>query len=213
MIDLSLHIITNQTSLNELSHIQIAEQAIIGGAKVIQLREKAMPAKTLIKVAQEIRDLTKENRVIFIINDRIDIALAVEADGVHLGQDDMPIPLARKLLGNKIIGISTHSIEQALQAGQENVNYLSIGPIFATKTKDISYSLGLEIISQIKNKVKLPLIAIGGINQTNVDEVIKAGADGIAVISAISKAKDIASATSKLINSIALAKKSRTKTN
>jgi thiamine-phosphate pyrophosphorylase len=127
----------------------------------------------------------------FIVNDHPDIAMAVEADGVHLGQDDLPVEVARKLMGgSRIIGVSTHSVEQARAAQSAGADYIGFGPIFTTRTKDAGPRQGIEGLRQVRKAVTLPVIAIGGINSGNLDEVLKAGADGVAVISAILSAPD-----------------------
>lgn len=163
---------------------------------MIQLRDKSAGPCHLLPQAREIGKLCRARSVPFIVNDRLDLALAADADGVHLGQDDLPARAARSILGAKrILGVSTHSVEQAIQAAEEGADYLGIGPIFATPTKATGYKpLGCGVIRELCARINLPLIAIGGISLGNVSEVIRAGAAGVAVISAVIGADDIASA-------------------
>jgi thiamine-phosphate pyrophosphorylase len=168
----------------------VTEQLISYGVGIIQFRAKNLTDKEFVNYALKLRQLTQN--ITFIINDRIDIALIVEADGVHLGQDDIPIPLARKLLKDKIIGLSTHNLAQAIQAGKEEIDYLAIGPIYQTTTKKKATTpIGVEIIQKIKEKVSIPVIAIGGINEDNIEEVIKAGTDAVAIASGLFKGKNL----------------------
>lgn len=179
--------------------IYVAKEAIAGGADVIQLRDKDATAKELIKVARPIRQLTHKTKVLFIINDRLKIAKAVDADGVHLGQDDSPIKVARSILGrNKIIGLSTHSLSQAKEAQKSGADYISVGPIFATPTKPEYKAVGLDLIKKVKRAIKIPFVAIGGIDASNIDEILSAGASHVAVVRAVCGAKDIRRAASFL---------------
>jgi thiamine-phosphate pyrophosphorylase len=172
------------TKLTGLSHAEQLELLTLGGATLIQLREKHLSPCAFYEQAK----LAARRRVQLIINDRADIALAVSADGVHLGQDDMPPDAARKLLGpNAIIGYSTHNIEQAIAATKLPIDYLAIGPIFATTTKtDTAPVLGLDGLTAVRRAIgTFPLVAIGGITHANAHQVIQAGADSVAVISAV----------------------------
>jgi thiamine-phosphate pyrophosphorylase len=172
------------TQLSGLTHAQQVELLSLGGATLIQLREKHMPTREFYKQAK----IAFRPGVQLIINDRVDVALAVAADGVHLGQDDMPPEVARKLLGpDAVIGYSTHNIEQALAATRLPIDYLAIGPIFATTTKsDTAPVLGLEGLRAVRRAIgSFPLVAIGGITHGNAHQVIEAGADSVAVISAV----------------------------
>jgi thiamine-phosphate pyrophosphorylase len=174
--------------LSGLSHAEQVKRLILGGAKVIQLREKYASPKDFYKSAEDALRIARENDVEIIINDRVDIALALRADGIHLGQDDLPPEKARKILGEKsIIGFSTHSIEQAVEATNFPINYIAIGPVFATKTKDNpEKKVGLEGVKKVRESIgDFPLVAIGGINAENYLEVLKAGADSVAIISDI----------------------------
>lgn len=198
---MGLYAIIDNSILPGVSNAEIARRVLAGGAKVIQLRGKGISSKDLLAEAKKIRRLTKEAGAIFVVNDRADIALLSDADGVHLGQDDLPILEARKILGGeKLIGISTHSVEQAVRAEQEGADYVGFGPIFATKTKaDAEEAKGLRALWEVRNSVKIPVVAIGGINLENIEEVIETGVDGVAVISAIVKAPDIEEATRRFV--------------
>lgn len=192
-----LCVITDLSLARGLSHFDIAARAIAGGATMIQLRDKVAGPRQLLPEARRIAQLCRERGVRFIVNDRLDLALAADADGVHLGQDDLPPKAARAILGsNKLLGVSTHSLEQGLEAAEQGADYLGIGPIFATGTKATGYEpRGCDIIRQLRARIDLPLIAIGGITLENVGQVIQAGAAGAAVISAIVGAADITTAT------------------
>ena len=171
---------------------------------MIQLRDKLAGPRQLLSEARQIRQLCRARGVSFIVNDRLDLALAVDADGVHLGQDDLPPMAARAILGrDKFLGVSTHSLEQALEAAEQGADYLGIGPIFATGTKATGYEpRGCDIIRQVRARIDLPLVAIGGITLSNVGEVIATGAAGVAVISAIVRADDITAATAAFVTVI-----------
>ncbi len=197
-----LYAIIDNSIRPDLSNIEIAKKVLAGGARIVQLRGKGLSSKELLRQAREIRKLSREAGAIFIVNDRAEIALLSDADGVHLGQDDLPVSEARKILGaGKLIGISTHSIEQAMKAQQEGADYIGFGPVFGTTTKaDAEEAKGLQALLEIKKNVKIPVVAIGGINLENLADVISSGADAVAVISAIVKAEDIEGATSDLLD-------------
>ncbi|MBZ0169206.1 thiamine-phosphate pyrophosphorylase [Candidatus Methylomirabilis lanthanidiphila] len=192
-----LCVITDPSFARGLSHFEIVARAVAGGASMIQLRDKVAGPRQLLSEARRIAQLCRDRGVCFIVNDRLDLALAADADGVHLGQDDLPPKAARAILSKgKLLGVSTHSVEQALEAAEQGADYLGIGPIFATGTKATGYEpKGCDIIRQLRARIDLPLIAIGGITLSNVGEVIQAGATGAAVISAIVGADDITAAT------------------
>lgn len=181
------------------SNTEVLEAVIRGGAKIIQLREKDYPARVLYELALRFREITARADVLLIINDRLDIALAVKADGVHLGQDDLPLNAARKLAPELLIGISTHSLEEALQARADGADYINIGPIFPTKTKKgVGQSLGPDAIAAIKQNIDVPFTVMGGINESNIDRVIAKGARRVAMVTAITQAPDIAGAVRSL---------------
>ncbi|MBN2093568.1 thiamine phosphate synthase [candidate division KSB1 bacterium] len=197
----SVYVVTDEHISPGRTHIEITRAAIAGGADVIQLRDKTAASRKLFEDAMEIRHLTWKARVPFIVNDRLDIALACNADGLHVGQADLPASVARQLLGeDKILGVSAETLEEALQAEKDGANYLGVGPIFeARSTKpDASQPIGLTLLTEIRRHTSLPIIAIGGINAANAMETISAGANGIAVISAVVAASDIQSATRRL---------------
>ena len=196
-----LYVITDRALSKGRSITEVVAKAIAGGAGIIQLRDKESTSKKLIQDGFSLRELTKEKNVIFIINDRVDVALAVNADGVHLGQDDFPVNLARKIIGeDKIIGVSVGSVEEAIQAVKDSTDYVSIGSIFPTQTKpDAGDAVGTRIITEIKKHVSVPLVAIGGITADNIAQVATAGADCAAVISAVIGADDVKVAAQRLI--------------
>ena len=183
-----------------------AEAIIDGGAKILQLRAKSLSSKEFLETARIIRKITKDKGTVFIVNDRVDIALLTDADGVHLGQGDLPVKEARRLLGNnKIIGYSTHNLREALEAVRLPVDYISFGPIFPTKTKeDAQTPKGLKWLSEVRKAVEIPIVAIGGITETNMVHVLKEGVEGVAMISEILTVKDI---SQKINRVIATAKK------
>jgi len=190
------HVLTDSCLQNRFSHAELAKLAIAGGADTIQFRQKEGATRQMIRVAGEMRDLCQRAGVTFIINDRVDVAIASDADGVHLGQDDFPIPLARKLLGEKaIIGGSAGSMEEAHRCLREGADYIGFGPVYPTTSKeDAGPAAGLGLMKQIVEAIPLPIVAIGGIGVNNASPVIQAGAHGIAVISAVCCQQDPAEA-------------------
>jgi len=177
---------------------KVAEEVLRGGADVIQLRDKSSEDGTFLKHAEAIKKLAKRFHRPFIINDRVDIARLVDSDGVHLGQDDIPIDEARRLLGNKIIGISTHSLKQAKDAQANGADYIGIGPIYKTGTKKGLAPIGYSVLSRIGKEVGIPYFAIGGISHANIRELKGAGAKKVAVASSAIKAKNIYRSVKKL---------------
>ncbi|MEW5805922.1 MAG: thiamine phosphate synthase [Acidobacteriota bacterium] len=178
-----LYAITD-SGLSHLSHSNQVRILVDSGVKLIQMREKKVGRDFFEEIVKSV-SYSRERGALIIVNDRVDMALAAGADGVHLGEEDLPPLEARRILGPaKIIGVSTHSITEAIQASRMDVNYLAIGPIFKTKTKDLKYSpLGREAIAEIKRTVDKPLVAIGGITLEKVREIFEAGADSVAIIS------------------------------
>ena len=196
-----LYAIIDNSLTPSVSNIEIAKKVLAGGAGILQLRGKGLSSKELLEQAREIREITREAGAIFIVNDRADVALLADADGVHLGQDDLPIAKAREILGReKLIGLSTHNLKQAIKAEFEGADYIGFGPVFGTTTKaDAEEAKGLQALREIRKSVNIPIVAIGGINIENVIDVISAGADAVAVISAIVKAGDIEGATRRFL--------------
>ncbi len=168
------------------------KKALQGGVDVVQLRSKMLSDSALLGLGKEIRRITQKLKKLFIVNDRVDLMLAIDADGVHLGQDDLSIGIARRMIKNrdKIIGCSTHSIKQATQAEREGADYIGFGPIFETPTKPTYQSIGLNQIGQVMAKVRIPVVCIGGINRFNISKVVDAGAKRVAVVRAIFSASD-----------------------
>ncbi len=194
-----LYPVTCETLSAGRSDLEVLEGVIAGGARIVQLRDKDAEKGVLYRKALTFRQLTSAHNVLLVINDHADIALAVEADGVHLGQADLPLAAARNLLPDKIIGISTHSLEQALAAEQGGADYLNIGPIFPTETKaGASQLLGPGAISEIGPQLSIPFTVMGGINRDNLPEVLAAGARQVAVVTALTQAPDIAAAVREL---------------
>lgn len=185
-MDLSLYVITDRKIQVPRSNVEVVREVIRGGASVIQLREKEVSTKIFLEEALELRKLTKEEGVLFVINDRLDIALAVGADGVHLGEADMPIPYARRLAPSLLIGASCDTVEKARELEALGADYLGVGTVFATSTKkDADEPIGLLRLRRIKEVVKIPVVAIGGITLDNVEEVLTTGVDGVAIVSAV----------------------------
>jgi thiamine-phosphate pyrophosphorylase len=177
------------------SNLEVLDAVIRGGARIIQLREKEYSKRDLFLLALTFREVTTRAGVLLMINDYLDVALAVGADGVHLGQDDLPLSAARRLAPDLLIGISTHSLEEALEAERAGADYVNIGPIFATGTKaGVERGLGPEAIASIGSRLSVPFTVMGGITAANLDEVLAGGARRIAVITAITQAADIAQA-------------------
>ena len=187
-------------ALSGRSHIEVASQLIRGGAKTIQLRDKLQSRGELLPIAQQLKKLCSQHGVLFIVNDYLDIALATGADGLHLGQEDLPISVARRLLPIDIIlGCSVTTVDQASAAESDGADYIAVGSIYPTSSKERAKVVGLERLRQIRQAVSLPLVAIGGINKDNVAEVVAAGADLVAVISAILQAEDVEEAARQII--------------
>jgi thiamine-phosphate pyrophosphorylase len=200
MISFDLCVITTRVEQLRRGHVDVARAALDGGATIIQLREKDFPTRAMLEMAEEVRRMCRERGGAFIVNDRVDIALAAEADGVHLGPDDMPIAAARRLLGgDALVGASVDNAADARQAEADGASYLGVGPIFPTGSKDdAGEAIGTQPIAEIRSAVAIPVLAIGGLTCDNVHGVIRAGADGIAVISAVAGADDMAAAARAL---------------
>jgi len=174
------------------SNIQVLEDLIAGGAKVVQLRDKEASPGYLYRMAVVFREMTTKAGMLLIVNDYVDIAMAVDADGVHLGQDDMPPEAVRNIAPDLIIGVSTHSLSQALTAQSAGADYINVGPIFPTGTKEVAVKvMGPEAVTEIGGQVDIPFTVMGGIKESNMDEVLERGARRLAVVTAVTEAEDI----------------------
>jgi thiamine-phosphate pyrophosphorylase len=195
-----LYVITDEAIAGGLTHEEIALRAIAGGADVIQLRDKTCGCRGLCRIGRAIRTITMGTGTLFLVNDRLDVALACGADGVHLGQDDIRVGVARQIAPpGFIIGVSVGTVDEAVRAEEEGADYIAISPVFSTASKDdAGPGRGLDVVREIRWSVSVPIIAIGGINLDNVREVIRAGADGVAVISAVVGSRDIIATTQEL---------------
>lgn len=197
--DWQLYVIADQAAAGTRDLLDVVRLAILGGADVIQLRDKAATVRRLIDQAERLLPVTQAAGIPLIVNDRVDVALHVGADGVHLGQDDLPLGAARSVLGpNRLIGKSTHSIEQALAAEAEGADYIGVGPIFATPTKPDAASTGLSLIRQVAQRVRIPWVCIGGIDAANLLTVLTEGARRVAVVRAVCAADDPQAAADRL---------------
>jgi thiamine-phosphate pyrophosphorylase len=192
MLDYSLYLVTDRSLSRGRTTLDVVRQAVAGGVTCVQLREKHCSTREFINQARALQPLLKDQRIPLIINDRLDVALAVGADGIHLGQQDMALADARKIVGQTmVIGISAESVADAIRAEQQGADYIGVSPVFATPTKtDTAEALGLEGIQKIRRAVAIPIVGIGGVNQRSAAAVLGAGADGIAVVSAIVSADD-----------------------
>jgi thiamine-phosphate pyrophosphorylase len=210
MMRYDLYVVTDDRLSNGLSHVEIAERAYEGGADVVQLRAKDCDDRQLLKWAKEISEISERFGAGFIVNDRLDIALASGADGVHLGQSDMSASDARELSPEGfVIGVSVGDVKEALEAEKDGASYVALSPIFDTASKDdAGAGHGLNMLKAIRSAVKIPVIAIGGINKENVESIIDAGADGVAVISAVVSQPDV-SAAAKELRALITASKAR----
>jgi thiamine-phosphate pyrophosphorylase len=209
--DYSLYLITDRKLSRGRSTIEVVEAALRGGVDVVQLREKDAETAFLVEEGLRVRELTARYNVPLIVNDRLDVALAIEAEGVHVGQTDLPAALARKLLPRPLLlGVSTSTVAMAQQAEQDQADYIGFGPIYATTTKQTSASpRGAHMFAAVHQAVALPIVVLGGISQTNIAEVVAAGADHVAVCSAIVGAEDVQRAASTLKEMIAKARTQR----
>lgn len=202
LIDFKLCLITDRKLVTcHSSLVTAVEEALKGGVKALQLREKDLGTRKLLDMAYRMRELTGKYKAKLFINDRVDIALSVEADGVHLGQNSIPPHAVRKIVKDKfIIGVSAHSIEEAKQAEEGGADFITLGPVYKTPSK-LKYGqpLGVDIIRKAKDEISIPVFAIGGIKQDRIKEVMDAGADGIALISGILGAKDIKEKTGEFL--------------
>ena len=198
--DYSLYLVTDRSLLQGRKLLDEVRKAVKGGVSMVQLREKEASSREFYELAQTLQTELRELGVPLLINDRLDIALAVDADGLHLGQDDLPLPVARSLLGReKIIGLSINKREEAQEGERMGADYLGVSPVFSTPTKnDAPPATGLEFLASLRQEIKIPLVAIGGINKENLKMIKETGADGAAVISALMGTSDIEGEARKL---------------
>ena len=188
----------------------MVESACAGGADAVQLRDKTLSARALFQLCRDLQAICDKTGTLFILNDRVDVALAADVDGVHVGQEDLPVRRVRELLGHrKLVGCSAHSLAQALQAQGDGADYVSCGPVFATPTKPAYTPVGLELVRQYASLVKIPFVAIGGIDAANVGQVLEAGARRAAVVRAVCGAEKIQQAAQVLKSGIIEAKVKR----
>lgn len=207
--DKSLYLVTDRSLTVNRPLEWVVEEAVKGGVSIVQLREKDCSSLEFYQIAIHIKKVLKPYKVPLIINDRLDIALACDADGVHLGQSDLPFTVAREILGkNKIIGVSVENIEQAEYMNKWNIDYIGVSPVFSTPTKtDTAEPLGLEGLRKIAEISEHPVVAIGGINKSNAADIIGAGADSLSVVSAVMLATDPRESAAELLQIIKQAKK------
>ena len=199
-MDPSLYVILDRAVARGRDLVELLDAAVAGGCRLVQLREKEWPSGRLLPLAERLRARCRAAGATFIVNDRVDLALAVGADGVHLGQDDLPAKAARPLLRpGMILGISTHSVAQARAAQADGADYVAVGSMFATGSKAEFELVGTDLLRKLRGEIRVPLIGIGGITHDNVREVIAAGADGVAVISAVCAADDPRAAAERFV--------------
>lgn len=203
MKDLKLYLVTDSDILRGRDFYNSIEEALKGGVTMLQLREKNASGKEFLEKAIKLRELTKKYNVKFIINDRVDIAMLCDADGVHVGQSDIPANKVRELIGeDKIVGVSARTVEEALTAKENGADYLGVGAMFTTRTKLDAKSVSIEKLKEIKELIKLPVVAIGGLSLSNIDKLKECNVDGYAVVSAILGAENIKLECEKWIEKI-----------
>lgn len=201
-LDFNLYLITDRTRTEGRPLLAAVEDALKGGVRAIQLREKDLGTRQLLRLAYEMREITLKYDARLFINDRVDIAIAVEADGVHLGQKSIPPYAARRLSRNLIIGVSTHNIPEAIKAETDGADFITLGPVFHTPSKK-GEPLGLGLIQAAKAQIAIPVFAIGGVKLENAKEILDSGIDGVALISGIFGAKDVRATAGKFARMLA----------
>jgi thiamine-phosphate pyrophosphorylase len=214
-VDFNLYLITDR-KVTKMPLPEAVRLALKGGVRAVQLREKYLPMRELLALAQELRKITKESSARLFINDRVDVAVAVDADGVHLGGQSIPLAEVRRIVGrNMLIGASTHSIEEAREAEKAGADFITFGPIFSTPSKKkFGAPVGMEALRTVKKNGRIPVFGLGGIKSENIAQVMRAGADGVAMISAILAGDDIQTAAelmNRRIGEAANGNKARTK--
>ncbi len=212
-VDLGTYLVTQKDLSAGRTTIEIVDDAIAGGVDVVQVREKHRSAADQLVIAEELREPTADAGVTLVVNDRVDVAVAADADGVHLGDDDLPVTVAREQLGDDaVVGRSVSTVEGALDAEANGADYLGVGALYATSSKDVDeaeQAIGLDVLADIADSVEIPIVGIGGVTPERAPDVIEAGADGVAVISAITAADDPEAATRALSEAVADGKRRR----
>ena len=198
-IDYSVYLVTDRRNKTDEEFLNIIEEAIKGGTTVVQLREKTASTKEFYDLALRVKEITSRYGVPLLINDRIDIALAIDSEGVHIGQDDMPADIAREIIGeDKILGVSASTVEEAKKAENDSADYIGSGAVFPTATKDDADSVSKEELKEIVDSIDIPVVAIGGITVENASSLKDSGIAGFSVVSAIMSAEDPKEASKKL---------------
>lgn len=202
-VNYKLYLVTDRDILKNIDICTAVEEAIQGGVTLVQLREKNLTALEFYNTAVKIKKITDKYNLPLIINDRLDIALSINAAGLHVGQTDMPADIVRRLLGNdKVLGVSAATVEEAKKAEKDGADYIGVGAVFPTTTKSDTRAVSVELLKKIKESVSIPVVAIGGINENNVSLLKPANIDGVAVVSCILGKEDIKSAAARLKNLI-----------
>ncbi|WP_099313373.1 thiamine phosphate synthase [Clostridium paraputrificum] len=200
-VDYTLYLVTDRDVLRERDLIKCIEESILGGVTLVQLREKNVTSREFYEIAIKVKEVTSRYNIPLIINDRLDIALAIDADGLHIGQKDLPASVARKILGkDKILGVSAATLQESLKAEKDGADYLGVGAVFSTSTKKDTRDVSYETLSSITSSVNIPVVAIGGINEKNVTKLKESNIDGIAVISCILGKEDVKGAAEKMLD-------------
>lgn len=199
-----LYTIADTLGRTELSFVDLAEKLCAGGARLLQLRVKDLSTRDFLAAAQEVRDICRRYNCLLIINDRADVARAVDADGVHVGQEDLPLAAARKAIGpGKIVGVSTHDPQQALEAERGGADYIGFGPLFGTNTKATGYTArGLDQLREIRTLVAIPIVAIGGVTVERAPSALTAGANAVAMISDLVLAEDVSAKVRRTLHAL-----------
>ncbi len=209
-IDLAVYIITDRRVAGNRSILDIVREAIAGGATAVQLREKEASAREMIRLGEALHEITRPAGIPLIVNDRVDVAVALDAEGVHVGQDDIPAAIARQMIGpDRILGVSAATVAEARQAERDGADHLGVGDVFGTPSKsDAGVPIGVERLAEVARAVSIPVVAIGGITLDNAAQVIRAGAQGVSVISAIVGATDPEAAARRLCEIVAAERRS-----
>lgn len=200
-VDYTIYLVTDRDVLRGRDLIKCIEESILGGVTLVQLREKNVTSREFYEIAIKVKEVTSRYNIPLIINDRLDIALAIDADGLHIGQKDLPASVARKILGkDKILGVSAATLQESLKAEKDGADYLGVGAVFSTSTKKDTRDVSYETLSSITSSVNIPVVAIGGINEKNVTKLKESNIDGIAVISCILGKEDVKGAAEKMLD-------------